>query len=120
MMPMDRVVLSGIRCRLRVGVTQQERLHPQDCLVDVELGTDLSRPMQTDDLHDSIDYARVFAIVQGLAREEEFALLERFAGRLEAELQKACRYGELLLRVKKLQPPLPGELEFAGIEVRRP
>ena len=117
---MYRVVLSGIRGRLRVGVTEQERRHPQDCRVDVELGTDLSRPMQTDDLHDSIDYARVFAIVQGLAREEEFALLERFAGRLEAELQKACRYEDLVLRVQKLQPPLPGGLEFAGIEVRRP
>jgi dihydroneopterin aldolase len=117
---MDRVILSGILCRIRIGVTEEERREPQDCLVDVELGTNLARPMQTDDLHDSIDYAQVFALVHELAREEEFSLLERFAGRLEGELRQRCRFDEMTLRVKKLRPPLPGRLEFAGIEVRRP
>jgi dihydroneopterin aldolase len=116
---MDRVVLSGIRCRLRVGVTPEERRNPQDCLVDVELERDLIRPMQTDDLLDSIDYSRVLARVHGLAREEEFALLERFAGRLEEELRRDFRFDGLVLRVKKLRPPLPGSMDWAGIEVRR-
>ena len=117
---MDRIVLSGVRCRLRVGVSPGERRNPQDCLVDVELESDLSRPMQTDDLQDSLDYARVFDVIQGLAREEEFALLERFAGRLEAELRRAVRFEGLVIRVKKLRPPLAGALDHAGIEIRRP
>lgn len=116
---MDRVMLRGVHCRLRVGVSAEERRHPQDCLVDIELGTDLSRPTQTDDLHDSIDYAQVFALVQGLAHEEEFALLEKFAGRLEGELRRSCRFEDLTIRVKKLHPPLPGKLDYAGIEIRR-
>lgn len=116
---MDRIILSGICCRVRVGVSSAERETPQDCLVDVEIGADLSRPMQTDDLHDSIDYGRVFDIVQGLAREEEFALLERFAGRLESELRRAVGFAELTLRVKKLQPPLPGRLDYTAVEIRR-
>jgi dihydroneopterin aldolase len=117
---MDRVVLCGIRCRLRVGVTVEERRSPQDCLVDVELERDLSRPMRTDDLHDSLDYAPVFETVQGIAREEEFALLERFAGRIEEELRRTVAFDSLVLRVKKLRPPLSGSLDYAGIEVRRP
>lgn len=117
---MDRVVLSGIHCRLRIGVTAEERRSPQDCRVDVEMERDLSRAMRSDDLHDSIDYARVFEIVEGLAREEEFALLERFAGRLEDELRHTFAFEGLVLRVKKLRPPLAGSLDFAGIEIRRP
>ena len=117
--PMDRVILSGIRCRLRVGVSPEERRVPQDCVVDVELGCDLSRPMQTDDLHDSLDYARVFEIVLGLARDGEFALLERFAGRLESELRAAMVFDALTLRVRKMKPPLAGALDFAAIEIHR-
>ena len=117
---MDRVILSGIRCRLRVGVTPPERRVPQDCLVDVELECDLSRPMQTDDLHDSLDYARVFEIVLGLAREREFALLEGFAGALESEIRRALTFDGLTIRVRKTKPPLEGTLDFAGIEIRRP
>lgn len=116
---MDRIILNGIRCRVRVGTSSAERRAPQDCLVDVELGTDLSQAMQTDDVRDSVDYARVFDIVQGLAREEEFVLLERFAGRLEAELRRTLRFDELTLRVKKLHPPLPGQLDYAAVEIRR-
>ena len=117
---MDRVILAGIRCRMRVGVTPAERRDPQDCVVDVELECDLSRPMQTDELHDSLDYARVFEIVQGLAREGEFALLERFAGALESELRKVVAFDGVAIRVRKSKPPLAGSLDFAGIEIRRP
>jgi 7,8-dihydroneopterin aldolase/epimerase/oxygenase len=116
----DRVILTGIRCRMRIGVSAEERRVPQDCLVDVELECDLSRPMATDDLQDAIDYARVFEIVTGLAEEEEFALLEGFAGRLEAALRRTVEFDGLAIRVKKLKPPLPGALEFAGIEIHRP
>ena len=117
---MDRVILSGIRCRMRVGVSPEERSIPQDCRVDVELERDLSRPMRTDDLHDALDYARVFDLVQGLAREEEFALLEGFAGRLEAELHGAMGFEGLVIRVRKLRPSGAEMLDWAGIEIRRP
>ncbi len=117
---MDRVILSGIRVRMRVGVTPAERRVPQDCVVDVELDRDLSRAMQTDELHDSLDYARVFEIVLGLAREGEFALLEGFAGALEKELRRAIAFDDLTIRVRKSKPPLAGSLDFAGIEIHRP
>jgi dihydroneopterin aldolase len=116
---MDRVILSGIRCGIRVGVTSEERRDPQDCLVDVELECDLSRATRTDDLQDTLDYSRVFDLVQGLSREEEFVLLEGFAGRLEKEIRSTMRFDSLLIRVKKLHPPLPGPVDFTGIEIRR-
>jgi dihydroneopterin aldolase len=116
---MDRVLLAGIRCRMHVGCTAEERERPQDCLVDVELECDLTRAASTDDLNDSLDYARVFDLVQTLARSESFALLERFAGRLEEELRRAVRFRSVLIRVKKMHPPLSGALEYAGIEIRR-
>jgi len=117
---MDRVILSGVRCWMRVGVTHEERRTPQECLVDVELEADLSRPMQTDDLHDTLDYGRALAILRGIAAEEEYSLLERFAGRLEEELRLAMRFDAVTIRIHKLHPPLPGVLHRVGIEVRRP
>ena len=117
---MDQVILSGIRCRLRVGVSERERRSPQECRVDVELERDLAPAMRSDDLQDALDYAQVFAIVLELAREKEFALLEGFAGALETALRRHCQFAGLTIRVKKLHPPFDGELDYAGIEVRRP
>jgi len=104
----------------RIGVTAEERQRPQDCRVDVEIETDLSRAARSDDLRDTLDYGLVFAAVRRLARDEEFALLERFAGRLEEELRRTTPAGALVIRVQKMRPPLPGALDYAGVEIRRP
>jgi len=117
---MDRILLSGVRCRVRIGVTQEERQRPQECLVDVELERDLSRAAQTDDLHDTLDYSSVFDLIQRVSREREYALLERFAGRLEEELRADPASKSLRIRVRKPHPPLDGSVDYAGIEIHRP
>lgn len=117
---MDRILLSGVRCSMRVGVTSGERQRPQECLVDVELERDLSRAAQTDDLQDTLDYSQVYELIQRLSRDGEYALLERFAGRLEEELQRELAPEALRICVKKLHPPLNGPVDYAGIEIRRP
>jgi len=117
---MDRVILNGIHCRIRTGIAPEERLEPQDCLVDVELEYDLSRAARSDDLRDSLDYSRVFECVQTLAGAGEYSLLERFAGRLEAEIRSRMRCGAVVIRVKKLRPPLAGAVDYAAVEIRRP
>ncbi len=117
---MDRVILSGIRCWLRIGVTERERQNPQECRVDLELERDLAPAMRSDDLQDALDYARVLTIMRELTQEREYALLEGFAGALESALRRHCEFAGLTIRVKKLHPPLEGELDYAGIEVRRP
>ena len=50
----------------------------------------------------------------------EYALLERFAGRLEEELRRDPDSKSLRISVKKLHPPLDGPVDYAGIEIRRP
>ena len=118
---MDRILLSGVRCSVRIGVTSEERQRPQECLVDVELERDLSHAARTDDVHDTLDYSRVFDLIQRVSQEREYALLERFAGRIEEELRTDPDSKSLRIRVKKPHPPsLDGSVDFAEIEIRRP
>ncbi len=117
---MDRILLSGVRCSIRIGVTPKERQEPHECLVDVELERDLSRAARTDDVRDTLDYSQVYELIQQLAREGEYALLERFAGRLEEELRRDLASQSLRIRVKKLHPPLAGRVDYAGVEIQRP
>jgi len=117
---MDRILLSGVRCSVRIGVTPEERRAPQECLVDIELERDLSRATQTDDLHDTLDYSRVFDLIQRVSREREYSLLERLAGRIEEELRTDPASKSLRIRVRKPHPPLDGSVDYVGIEIRRP
>jgi dihydroneopterin aldolase len=116
---MDRILLVGIRCALRVGVSQDERSAPQECLVDVELATDLGPAARSDTFQDTLDYGAVFNAVHEVGREKQYCLLEGYAGALYERLRGELSFQSILIRVKKLNPPLDGSLEFAGIELHR-
>lgn len=116
---MDRILLTGIRCGLCVGVSQEERSFPQECLVDIELVIDLDQAARSDALQDTLDYEAVFNTVHEVGREKQYCLLEGFAGALYERLRQAHSFESVLIRVKKLKPPLDGPLEFAGIQLHR-
>ena len=116
---MDRILLAGIRCALRVGVLEDERSTPQECLVDIELLTDLHQAARSDALQDTLDYGAVFNTVHEVGREKQYCLLESFAGDLYVRLCEVFSFESVLIRVKKLKPPLDGPLEYAGIELHR-
>ena len=54
----DRITLRGMQFMGRHGVADEEREAPQLFEVDLVVRLDLSKPATTDDLSDTVDYAR--------------------------------------------------------------
>jgi len=116
----DRIILSGMRFQGRHGVTAQERATPQPFEVDVELVTDLQPAGVEDDLALTVDYGAAFEICRGLVEATNLRLLEAIAEGLAHELLRAFPpISEVVVRVRKLQVPLQGDLAYAAVEIRR-
>jgi len=116
----DRIVLSAMRFQGRHGVTAEERATPQPFEVDVELVTDLQPAGVEDDLDRTVDYGAAFEICRELVEATNFRLLEAIAEGLAHELLRAFpRVSEVVVRVRKLQVPLDGDLAYAAVEIRR-
>ena len=116
----DRIVLSAMRFQGRHGVTADERTTPQPFEVDVELVTDLQPAGVEDDLARTVDYGAAFEICRELVEATNFRLLEAIAEGLAHELLRAfSSVTEVVVRVRKLQVPLDGDLAYAGVEIRR-
>ena len=116
----DRIVLAAMRFQGRHGVTAEERTTPQPFEVDVELVTDLQPAGVEDDLTQTVDYGAAFEICRELVEATNFHLLEAIAEGLAHELLRAFpRVSEVVVRVRKLQVPLDGDLAYAGVEIRR-
>ena len=87
---MDLIVLRGIRAYGKHGADPGERDHEQPFDIDVHIETDLSSAGSSDDLADTVNYARVHAQVLTVVRERSYALLERLAAEiLQAIFQDA-------------------------------
>jgi len=107
---MDKIILSGVSLKCRIGVPDAERSRPQEILVDLEIDVDTRPAAATDDINDTINYSKVLDRLEELANASEFRLIETLAGRIaECVLQFPLANG-VRLRLRK-----PGALASRGV-----
>ena len=89
----------------------------QTVRVDVDIALPSSRPFETGELADAIDYAAVVARIRAFARTNSHALLERFAEAIASMVLDEFGAQSVKLRVAKLGA-LPGVREI-GVAIER-
>lgn len=116
----DRIELRAMRFAGRHGVLPHEADELQPFEVDVVVELALSAAARSDDLGRTVDYGAVFEIARGVVEGPHVALVESLAERIATGVLAAHpRVSAVTVRVRKMAPPLPGELAWAGVEIRR-
>jgi dihydroneopterin aldolase len=103
----------------RHGYYEHEQATPQPFGVDVELLLNLQPAGVDDDLERSVDYARVYGVVQQIVESTTYRLLEALAEALAHEILAAFPVIEVGVRVRKPEVQLGGPLDYAGVEIWR-
>ena len=116
---MDAIRLRNLRFFTHVGCTAEERRVGQHLEMDVEFRLDLREAGTTDRIGSSIDYATAAGRIRDAIGGIEANLLETVAERAaNAILDLGAR--EVLVRVRKPAPPMPGaHADHAEVEIRR-
>ncbi|MBU2977623.1 dihydroneopterin aldolase [Alteromonas sp. C1M14] len=73
---MQQIILSGLKVDTLIGVYDWERTQQTTLLLDVTVDADLSEAMQSDDVTQTIDYAKLADCLKATASEQTFELLE--------------------------------------------
>jgi dihydroneopterin aldolase len=115
----DCIELRGLRVLALCGVLPEERERVQPFEVDLDVAVDLRAAGETDDLARTVDYGRLCADVDDLARREQFALLERFAQRIADVVLADALVTGVTVSVRKLRPPVPQHLATSGVRIHR-
>ncbi len=117
---MDKIYFNRMAFYGYHGVYPEENKLGQRYLVDLELYLDLGPAGFSDDLKDTINYAEVYQLCQEIVEEERFQLVERIAQQIaERSLAQFPLLAELMIRVIKPDPPIPGHYESVAVEIRR-
>ncbi|MBE3588465.1 MAG: dihydroneopterin aldolase [Thermoanaerobacteraceae bacterium] len=117
--PVDRIILKDMEFYGYHGVLPEEQRLGQPFVVDVELFLDLAPAGRADDPERTVDYARVFRVVEEVVAGPPCRLIEAVAERVAAAVLKEFPVAEVLVRVKKPAAPVPGHFEYMAVEVRR-
>ncbi len=117
---MDKIYFKGMEFYGYHGVYPEENKLGQRYIVDIELYLDLSRPGHTDNLDHTINYAQVYELCKEIVEKETYQLVEKVAQQIaEKSLHKFPLLDELLVRVVKPDPPIPGHYDSVAVEIRR-
>ncbi len=115
---MDRILLEGMSFDGRHGIRPAEREHAQEFEVDIDIEADLSRPGQTDQLEDTIDYRAARAIAKQTIEGESVNLLETLAARIADRVLALAGVAAVSVRVAK-RPASMAPIKAAAVHIRR-
>ena len=107
------LVVSGI-----LGINPDERLNPQDILVNSTLWTDTREAAASDDINDAVNYRTITKQLIAHIEHGEPMLVER----LVAELAEICLAADQRITAVEMTVEKPGALRYArsvGITIRR-
>ena len=116
---MDRILIAGLRQMGVHGVLAEEQERAQPFQVDLELLVDLASAGAGDALGDTVDYGVICDAVRRVVADEHHQLLERLATRISEVCRTDARVKGVVVEVRKLQPPIAGEIDYVGVRIER-
>lgn len=116
----DKIALRGIRLFGKHGVLAEEKTLGQRFVVNISIGTDAKKAGESDRLEDTVNYANVFRIAKDIVQGPPRNLIEKVAEEIAATVLREEKLAEdITVEVKKPHVALPGELDYAGVEIYR-
>lgn len=113
----NKIIIQGLRLFAYHGVMEQERKIGAYFTLDLEVETDFSSALQSDDLSGTISYADLFKTVKQ-EMSQPSSLLEHVAGRIvKAIFTDYPTATSVRLRLLKENPPMGADCQGAGVEV---
>ena len=116
-MTTDRIHITGLRVECIIGINDWERVTKQDVVIDITLHADLTKPGESDDIKDTINYRDISKAVQAHVEASSYGLIEAMA----RNIATICLEPEAVIRAD-VSVQKPGALRGAdsvGVQISR-
>ena len=99
------------------GASADERRSSRRFQVDVDLHFPVERAAESDRLTDTINYRDVCEVVVQIGEARPRRLLEALAAEMLRELHKRWPQAQIMIELRKLHPPCPGNPDFTAVRL---
>jgi 7,8-dihydroneopterin aldolase/epimerase/oxygenase len=115
----DTIMLAGMSFYAYHGVSKAEQETGRKYEVDCEMVADLSLAGKSDRLDKTIDYSRVYKLIEQVITGKKCLLIEKLAATISESILSATKAETVTVRVRKLAPPIDGCVKHVEIEMTR-
>lgn len=117
---MDKIIVKDLKLFCYHGVNPEEKVDGQNFVFDIEAGVDLSAPCATDNVDDTVSYAKIIKAVRRVAQGEKNDLLEKVSQRVaDALFEEFDKIQTLKILLKKPEAPIKADFSYVAVEIER-
>lgn len=117
---MDKIIIKGLKIFAYHGVNPEEKVEGQYFIIDTEAFCDLRNAGKSDNLDDTVSYAKIKKCIERVFTADKYDLIEKTAEIIcESVLKEFPAIERIICTVKKPDAPMKGEFEYAGVTLDR-
>ena len=117
---MDSIIIKGLKLFAYHGVNPEEKRDGQNFVLDIRCAATLSTAGNTDELNDTVSYAKIIKTVRRVFCAEKYDLIEK-----AAEVVAVGILGEypaiaaVDITLKKPEAPISADFDYVAVEIHR-
>lgn len=117
---MDKIIVKDLKLFCYHGVNPEEKVDGQNFVFDIEAFLDLSLPCKTDNVDDTVSYAKIIKTVRRVAQSEKNDLLEYVSQRVvDALFEEYPMIEKINLTLKKPEAPIKADFDYVAVQIER-
>ncbi len=120
MFNMDKIIVKNLKIFAYHGVNPEEKEEGQNFVFDIDAYVDLGIPCVSDNVDDTVSYAKIIKETVRIFTQQKDDLLEKAAQRVADGLFEAFgKIQKLRILLKKPEAPIKADFEYVGVEIFR-
>ncbi len=117
---MDKIEIKGLRLFAYHGVNPEEKIDGQEFILDITSYLSLETPCKSDDVDDTVSYAKIIKCARRVFLAEKYDLLEKAAQTVaDAVLEEFEKIESVTVKVKKPFAPIKADFDYVAVEITR-
>ena len=116
---MSILSIKNLKVPAKHGVYDFEKNKSGIFEIDIYISLDLANAMISDDLQDSVDYAKVVELVKRVFSKKDYNLIEFAAGKICEEIMKEYSIEKVIVKVRKPHAPINADFDTVEVEIEQ-
>ena len=117
---MDKILVRNLKIFAYHGVNPEEKVDGQNFVLDIDAYVDISVPCVTDNVDDTVSYAKIIKQTVKIFTSQKDDLLERAAQRVADGLFESFdKIQSLRILLKKPEAPIKADFDYVAVEIFR-
>lgn len=117
---MDKILIRDLKIFAYHGVNPEEKRDGQHFVFDIDLSVNMTKACYSDDVNDTVSYAKVIKTVKRVVTGEKYDLLEKVAQiTADAILEEYPEVFFVDITLKKPEAPVKADFGWVGVRISR-